>query len=177
MSESNANNLATNTDGKELVVTRTFTAPRELVFKVWTESEHLAHWWGPKGSTINVSKLDLRPGGLFLYSMQHPDGIELWGKFVYHEVVAPEKLVYISSFSDPVGNTVPAPFFEEGKWPLEILNELTLDEQDGKTTVTLRGGPINATEEQIQAFAEMHGSMQQGFAGSFDQLEEYMAKL
>ncbi|MFC4766492.1 SRPBCC domain-containing protein [Effusibacillus consociatus] len=160
----------------ELVITRTFDAPRELVFKAFTQSEHLQHWWGPKGFTMNVAKLDLRPGGIFQYSMRSPEGHEMWGKFVYREIAEPEKLVYVSSFSDAEGNTVRAPFSSiSSTWPLEVLNMLTFTEHEGKTTLTMRGGPINATEEEIKTFESMLESMQQGFAGTFDQLADYLA--
>jgi uncharacterized protein YndB with AHSA1/START domain len=157
------------------VITRIFDAPRELVFKVWTESEHLMHWWGPKGFSISVSKFDIRPGGVFHYCMRSSEGHEMWGKFVYHEIVAPEKLVFVNSFSDTEGNTVRAPFSQT--FPLEIQNILTFTEHEGQTTLSMRGGPINATKEELEFFYSMHGSMQQGFAGTFSQLDDYLAKL
>jgi uncharacterized protein YndB with AHSA1/START domain len=166
---------ATGGTATELVITRTFNAPRDLVFKVWTEAEHLTHWWGPKGFALGVAKLELRPGGVFHYSMRNDEGFEMWGKFVYREITAPEKLTYVSSFSDAEGNTVRA--FFSNTWPLEVFNTLTFTEQDGKTTVTLRGGPINATEEEIKFYESMHESMHQGFAGTFGQLDEYLATL
>lgn len=159
----------------DLVITRTFDAPRELVFQAFTQADHLQHWWGPKGTTLRVSKLDVRPGGVFLYSMEAPDGNKMWGKFVYREVVAPEKIVFTNSFSDEEGNIIRAPFSQT--WPLEVLNTWTLTEEVGKTTITLHGVPLNATEEEQQNFADMYGSMQQGFGGTFDQLENYLARL
>ncbi len=158
----------------ELVITRTFDAPRELVFKTWTEAEHLKHWWGPKGTKIEVAKLDLQPGGVFHYSLSSPEGV-MWGKFIYREIEEPEKLVFVSSFSDEEGNTVRAPFSQI--WPLEVLNITTFTEKDGKTTLTMRGGPISATEEEFNFYAQMHDSMQEGFAGTFDQLDDYLAKI
>src|SRR5665213_745715 len=125
----------------ELVITRIINAPRELVFKAFTESERLAQWWGPKGSEIKVSKLELRPGGIFLYNMPTPDGHFMWGKFVYREIISPERIIFISSFSDENGNTIRAPFSET--FPLEVMNTLTLIEENGKTHLTLRGVPIN----------------------------------
>src|ERR1022692_443042 len=104
---------------RELVITRIINAPRELVFKAFTESERLAQWWGPKGSEINVNKLELHPGGTFLYNMETPDGHVMWGKFVYREIIAPERIVFISSFSDENGNTIRAPFSEV--WPMEVM--------------------------------------------------------
>jgi uncharacterized protein YndB with AHSA1/START domain len=159
---------------EELVITRVLDAPRELVFKAWAEVDRLAKWWGPKGSTIHVVAFDLRPGGIFHYGMRYPDGNEMWGKFVYHEVVAPERIVFANSFADAQGNTIRAPFSAD--WPLEIMNTLTLTESEGKTTLTLRGGPLNATEAEHAIFESMRSSMQQGFGGTFDQLDEYLAQ-
>jgi uncharacterized protein YndB with AHSA1/START domain len=79
--------------------------------------------------------LDLRPGGIFLASQRSPEGQDMWGKFVYQEIKAPEKLVFIQSFSDEKGNTVRAPF--SPVWPLEIINKLTFTESEGTTTLTL----------------------------------------
>jgi uncharacterized protein YndB with AHSA1/START domain len=175
MNENNATNNTTNVEASELVITRIFDAPRDLVFKMWTDLEHLKHWWGPKGFTFGVSKLDLRPGGVFHYSMKSPDGQEMWGKFVYREIIAPEKLVFTSSFSDEEGNTVRAPF--SATWPLEILNTLTFVENEGRTTLTMRGGPLSATEEERKTFEAARDSVKQGFAGTFDQLADYLAKV
>jgi uncharacterized protein YndB with AHSA1/START domain len=158
-----------------LQITRTFKAPRELVFQAWTDPQHLQHWWGPQGFDINIFKFDLQPGGLFHYSMRSADGHQMWGKFVFREIAGPGKLVFVNSFADEEGNTVRPPFSEV--FPLEILNILTFTEQDGQTTLTMRGGPIHATEEEIQFFQSMHPSMQQGFGGTFGQLDEYLAKL
>lgn len=160
---------------KQLIITRELNAPRGLVFKVWTEAEHLAHWWGPKGFTLVVSNLDFRPGGLFHYCMKSPDGFVMWGRFDYREIIAPEKIVFTNSFSDEAGNITRAPF--SAIWPLKILNTLVLTEQDGKTLLTLSGYPIDATEEECAAFEGMHANMQQGFAGTFEQLEAYLATL
>ncbi|MCU6793124.1 SRPBCC domain-containing protein [Paenibacillus sp. WQ 127069] len=161
----------------DLVITRTFNAPRELVFKVWTDADHLKHWWGPTGFTIHVAQADIRPGGIFHYCMKAADGHEMWGKFVYHEIVSPERIVFVNSFSDEEGNIVRAPFSQTQTFPLEIYNVFTFTEEEGTTTITLRGGPINATEEEIQFFHSMHESMQQGFAGTFGQLDDYLATL
>jgi uncharacterized protein YndB with AHSA1/START domain len=97
----------------------------------------------------------------------------MWGRFVYRDIVAPERLVYISSFSDETAGLTRAPF--KDTFPLEILNMLTLHEKDGKTTLTLRGTPLNPTAEERATFIDMFASMQQGFGGTFDQLEAYLA--
>jgi uncharacterized protein YndB with AHSA1/START domain len=156
-----------------LVITWVFDAPRGLVWKAWTEPERLARWWGPKGFTMLKAMLDLRPGGLFHYGMRSPDGQEMWGKFVYREIAAPERMVFVNSFSDEKGGTTRAPF--AATWPLDVLNTLTLAESGGKTTLTLRGAPLNATDEERATFAAAGKSMEQGFAGTFEQLDTYLA--
>lgn len=159
----------------EFVVTRTVNAPIQLVWDVYTKAEHLGNWWGPKGFKIHVSKLELKPNGIFHYYMETPDGHRMWGKFVYHEIVAPEKLVFVNSFSDENGNSTRHPM--SPTWPLEVYNVLTLEEKDGKTTINLRGKPYNASEEEIKTFEDGFSSMQQGFKGTLDHLEEYLAEV
>jgi uncharacterized protein YndB with AHSA1/START domain len=162
-------------DGKnELILQRVFNAPRKIVFEAFTKSEHLNEWWGPKGFTMHTVKLDLRPGGIFHYRMKSPEGFQMWGKFVYREIIKPEKMVFVVSFSDEHGGITRHPM--SATWPLEVLNTLTLEEENGKTTLTLRGAPINASEEEIKTFESNFPGMEQGFKGTFDQLEEFLAK-
>lgn len=161
-------------DAREFVISRTFDAPRERVWKAFTEAEHLRHWWGPKGCAISVAKLELRPGGIFLYCMRFPNGHEMWGRFVYREIVPPERLVFVISFSDAQGNMTRSPFSET--WPLEVLNVVTLSERDGKTTLNLKGAPINATEAEWKAYEAGFESMQKGFGGTWDKFADYLAK-
>jgi uncharacterized protein YndB with AHSA1/START domain len=165
---------ATQSAAREFVVTRVFDAPRELVWKACTEAERLAQWWGPKGFAINVRMLDLRPGGMFHYSMRAPNGNEIWGKFIYREIVKPERIVFINSFSDETGATTRNPWLPG--WPLEVLNTQTFTEQGGKTTLAIRGGPINATPEERKLYESQFENMQKGFAGTFDQLADYLAR-
>jgi uncharacterized protein YndB with AHSA1/START domain len=169
------NNLATEVVKNELVITRVFNAPRELVFKAFSESEALDQWWGPVGMEMCGSKLDFRPGGLYHYGMKAPDGKMMWGRFKFLEIIKPERIVFINSFADKEGDIIRAPFFSD--FPLEVKNIITFTEHDGKTTLTLRGGPINATEKEQKAFYDMQSGMQQGFDGTFDQLEKYISKL
>lgn len=160
---------------KQLVIERVFNAPRELVFKAWTEADRLAQWWGPKGANIEVKQLDLRPGGMFHYYLSAANGSEMWGRFVYEEILAPERLVFVSSFSDKDANATHGPFFD-GVWPLVIRNILTLEDANGKTKLKLTGQPINATAEEMKMYAGMITNMEQGFGGTFDQLDDYLAK-
>jgi len=156
------------------VISREFAAPRELVWKAWTEAGRLNQWWGPKGFEMLASKLELRPGGVFHYGMRAPNGHEMWGKFVYREIVAPERLALVVSFSDAQCGVTRHPM--SATWPLEVLNTMMLAEHGGKTTMTLHGIPVNATEEERKTFAAGRDSMRQGFKGTLDQLEEYLAQ-
>ncbi len=159
----------------EFTITRIFDAPLDLVWKANTESGHLMQWWGPKGLKMLSVHLDLRPGGIFHYGMESPDGTQMWGKFVYREVVPQEKLVFVVSFSDEKAGITRHPLSQT--WPLEVLNIVTFSEEGGKTKLTMKGGPINATEEERKTFDAAHEGLQQGFNGTFDQLEEYLSKV
>jgi uncharacterized protein YndB with AHSA1/START domain len=161
--------------GHDFVFTRVLDAPRELIFKAWTEPEHLKEWWGPKGFAMVSLRLDLRPGGVFHYCMRAPNGSEMWGKFVYREIVAPERIGFVNSFSDEKGNLTRHPL--SSSWPLEVLNILTFTEHSGKTTLSLQGRPFNATEEERTTFEAGFASMQQGFGGTLDQLAAYLASV
>lgn len=156
-----------------LIITRVLDAPLSLVWKVHSEAEHLARWWGPAGFTWVESTLDFRPGGRFHYCMRGPDGTEMWGKFQYRDIEEPSRIVFTNSFSDASGATVRAPFMAD--FPLEVLNVLTFREQGGRTILRLQGAPLDATEAEWAAFKGMHGSMQQGFGATFDQLAGYLA--
>jgi uncharacterized protein YndB with AHSA1/START domain len=158
-----------------VVITRRFDAPRDLVFHALTEPEHLRHWWGPTGFTWVTCTMDLRPRGTFLYCMRSPDGREMWGKWVFREIVPPERLVFVNSFADARGAAVRAPF--NADWPLEILNILTLTEHEGTTTLTLRGEPINATARERETFEDGRPSVRRGFAGTWDQLDAYLREI
>ncbi len=156
-------------------LSRTFDAPRGLVWKVYTDVEHLAKWWGPKGFTWLRGTLDLKLGGVFHYGMRAPTGQQMWGKFVYREIKAPERIVFTNSFSDENGGTVRAPF--NPNWPLEVLNTITFTETGGKTVLAMTGSPFNATKAEHDAFESMRPSLDQGFKGTFDQLAEHLAEI
>jgi uncharacterized protein YndB with AHSA1/START domain len=168
------NSPSQSADVGEFVISRTFDAPRSLVFKAWTDPEHLMKWWGPKGLTMLSSKLDLRPGGVFLYGMRTPDGRDMWGKWVFREIVTPQRLVFVVSFADADGNPIRHPM--SASWPLEVLSTLTFAEQDGQTRLTMIGVPLNAEEIERQTFIFGRTSMSQGWKGTLDQLDDYLAK-
>lgn len=165
---------AGNPVAKEFVISRAFDAPRDLVWSAWTQGERLAQWWGPKGCKVRVLKLEMRPGGMFHYSFEYQLGKPMWGRFIYREIAAPERIVFVNSFTDMHGEIIRAPIKEN--WPLEVLNTVTFTEKNGKTTLTLRVKPINPTEIEYRTFLEMFDSLAQGYGGTMDQLGDHLAK-
>jgi uncharacterized protein YndB with AHSA1/START domain len=164
---------ALQTADRDFVITRTFDAPRDLVFKAWTEPERMKQWWGPCGFTSTTCNLDLRPGGSMHYCLRSPEGREMWGRFAFREITTPERLVYVGSFSDAQGGLTRHPM--SPTWPLELLSTITLEEQDGKTKLTIRWGLLpSATAPERKTFNEGHSSMQQGWTGTLDQLTAYL---
>ncbi len=159
---------------KPFEISRLYDAPREKVWQAWTEPERLKHWWGPRGFSVHTCKVDLRPGGTFLYGMKAPDGSEMWGKFVYRQIKPQEKLVFIVSFSDAQGGVTRHPW--SPGWPQYILSTVEFSAVDGKTKVSIRWIPHEATEAERRTFEEGRPSMQQGWGGTLDQLEAYLAK-
>jgi uncharacterized protein YndB with AHSA1/START domain len=151
-----------------------FDAPRDLVWKAFTEPDRMKQWWGPKGFSVIHSTMDLRPGGSYHYGMTSPTGQPMWGKFRYREVVPPQRMVLINSFSDEAGGITRHPMAPT--WPLEMLSTFTFDEEPGgKTRVTIRWQAYNATAEEQATFDAGHDSMRGGWGGTFDQLATYLA--
>jgi len=144
----------------ELVLTCLFNAPRELVFKVWTDPKHVAQWWGPRGFTNPVCELDLRPGGAILIHMRSPDGIVYPMTGVFQEVVPPERLVFTSAALDSDGN----PMFE-------VLTTVTFAEEGGKTKQILRARVIKKTAQAAPYLA----GMEQGWTQSLERLGAYVS--
>lgn len=159
---------------KPFVISREFAAPRDLVWRAWTEPEHFGRWFGPKGMKINLARFDLRPGGMTHYSMVMPDGKVLWGRAVYREVVPPTKLVWLNSFSDEAGGITPHPLTKD-PWPLQMLTVITFAEGAGKTTVTIQWVPFDSTDAERAAFEAGRGSMAMGWTGTLDQLADHLA--
>jgi uncharacterized protein YndB with AHSA1/START domain len=158
----------------EFVMSRVFDAPRALLWQCFTDPERMKHWWGPKGFTVVASKMDLRVGGTYHYGMKAPNGGAMWGLFTYREIVPREKLVFVNSFSDEQGGVTRHPGHE--KWPLRMLSTFTFEDAPGaKTKFTVRWQTLDATAEEQQTFDTMHASMTQGWSGTMEQLEAYLA--
>lgn len=167
--------MSTKATDAAFVMSRTYDIPRDLMFDVWTKREHLARWFGPEGIEIVRCTNDLRLGGVMHYGMRTADGNVMWGKWVYREIAAPERLVFIVSFSDENGGVTRHPM--SAGWPLEMLSTVTFDEVDGGTEVTVRWAAHNATELERETFDSSHDSLRAGWGGTFRTLGDYIAQL
>jgi uncharacterized protein YndB with AHSA1/START domain len=156
-------------DKNEVTITRIFDAPRELVWKAWTDPEIFKRWWGPEGFTSPVAKIDLRVGGKFDGSMRSPDGHDFWGTGVYREIVPPERLVMTDSFADEQGNVVPATHYGfDADFPRELLITVILEKHEGKTKLTLKHSGVGRVDDKHR------NDMEQGWRQSFNKLEKVL---
>jgi uncharacterized protein YndB with AHSA1/START domain len=165
-----AKNSSKKEQTEQVLITREFDAPRESVWKAWTECEGLMRWWGPKGFTTPLCKIDLRPGGIFHNCMRSPEGRDYCGKGVYREIVEPERLIFTDFFVDEEGNPVPPTYYGMSPdWPQEALVTVTFADHEGKTKLTLQHtlGPVPASERDM---------CREGWSESLDKLAGDLAK-
>jgi uncharacterized protein YndB with AHSA1/START domain len=156
------------TQEKALVMVREFDAPRELVWKAWSEPEHYMRWWGPRDYTCPSCEIDFRVGGVFLGCMRSSEGQEIWSTGVYREIVPLERIVCTDSFADADGNVVPATHYGmPADIPLEMLVTVTLEDLGGRTRMTVRHEGLPA--------GEMTDGANAGWNESFDKLAESLA--
>ena len=138
---------------REVLITREFDAPRELVFQAWTDPAHLARWYAPNGCSIEFRKIDVRPGGEFHSCIRSPEGHECWCKGVYREVVVPERIVCTLVISDEHGNSVgPVDVGMDPGWPRETVLTVTLAEHQGGTRLTLRQTVLESLAKRTGAY-------------------------
>lgn len=159
MKSDNENPASAPTSDREMVLTRTFDAPRDVVWKAWTDPNHVAQWWGPRGFTTTVHAMDVRPGGFWKYVMHGPDGTDYDNYVSYLEVVRPERLVYNhGSFEND---------------PAQFHVTVTFAEQGGKTRLTMRSVlPTVEQFEQVKKFGAIELGNQ-----TLDRLGEHLPKL
>ena len=168
-----ASNRSTKTS-RPFTISRTLDAPLKRVWQAWSEPEQLQAWWGPKGCMIKVAKLEFRPGGFFHYAMQFRGGQDMWARFLFREISAPGRISWLNSFSNEGCGITRAPF--EQMIPLEILNEVSMTEEAGRTTLAFRASPHGATEEEIAVFDNMFASLNDGYSGTIDRLTEHLVR-
>ena len=142
---------------RELTITRVLDAPRSLVFKVWTQPEHVVRWLGPRGFSAPFCDIELRPGGAWRACIRSAEGVDRWMQGVYREIVVPERLVYTFAWE------------EDGVPGHQTLVTVTFAEQDGRTLLTFH----QAAFESVESRDSHHG----GWSECFDRLADYLASL
>jgi uncharacterized protein YndB with AHSA1/START domain len=145
---------------RELTLTRVFDAPRSLVFRMWTESKHMAQWWGPHGFTNPVCEIDARPGGAIRIHMRGPDGVVYPMVGTFRELVEPERLVFTAVAQDQAGTPL-----------LEALTTVTFEQQGGKTKITVQAKAVGLAPVAPQMLA----GMEAGWTQSLERLEALVA--
>ncbi len=144
-----------------ITITREFDAPRELVWKAWTEPESFARWWGPKNFTAPSIRMDVKVGGSYLWCMRGPDGREYRTTGTFSIVDPPSRLAYTDSFADADGNIVPSTHYGMDDVPMETTVTVTLEDYGGRTRMTLHHEGLSGEN------GEMAGV---GWNESFDKL-------
>ncbi len=151
----------TDTSGRELVITRLINAPRELVWKVWTDPKHIANWWGPNGFTNTIHEMEVKPGGVWRFMMHGPNGMDFPNKIIYSVVNKPERLEYTHTSDDKND-------------PNLFNTTVTFEDRNGKTYLTMIA--IFATKEERDRVVKEYGAADGGIQ-TINKLEEYLKNM
>ena len=144
---------------RELVISRTFDAPREVVFEATTKPEHVRRWWGPRAMEMVDCRIDFRVGGSYRYAVRTPDGMEVAFSGVYEEIDAPARIVHTEGYEAMPGH--------------DYLATVTYEERDGKTTLTVH--LLYQTAEDRDG--HIASGMESGMRETWDRLDELIATL
>ena len=161
---------------RAILITRTFNAPRDLVWQAWTDPKHMAQWWGPRGFTNPVCEMDVQPGGIWRIVMRSPEGVDYAMKSVFVKVEPPERLVYVMDCSDhPIEwHDLVNPNRDKSQKPrLECVQTVTFEDIGGKTKLTIRMDLESASIRD--AMVKMGAN--QGWSGSLDKLAERLSQI
>ncbi len=163
--------------GKEqFVINRSFDAPLETMFEMWTDPKHFSKWLPPTGFDMKFIKVDIKPGGRTFYSMSNDQGMKMYGRAEYLEIVRPDRIVYTQQFCDEnekISRHPMAPL-----WPETMLTTVTLAaEEADRTRVTICWEPYGAaTAAEVETFVKAKAGMTLGWTGSFGKLDDYIAE-
>lgn len=159
---------------EQFFIVRTFDAPIERVYEMWTDPEHLAQWSPPTGATMRFLRAEPHIGGTSFYVMTMANGMLMHGRVSYLALERPDRIVYTQQFCDEKEEIVTAPFFKN--WPRTMLTtvELTSEAPD-RTRVSLRWEPVDASPADIAEFVKQRSGMTMGWTGSFDKLEAVLS--
>jgi len=152
-------NISAEPGKQEIIITRTFDAPRQLVFQAYTNPDHIARWWGPAYLTTLVEKMDVQPGGLWRYVQTDPEGNEFAFHGVYHAITSPESLVLTFEFEGMPGHV--------------LLETIRFEELDGRTLMT-DSSVFQSVEDRD---GMLQAGMEEGASESMDRFAELLAKL
>jgi len=164
--------------GKEtFVINRSFDVPLETMFDLWTNPDHFAKWLPPTGFEMSFIKCDIKAGGGTFYCMSGAGGVKMYGRAHYLEIEKPHRIVYTQQFCDENENLARHPM--SPTWPATMLTTVDLvAEGDRETRVTITWECYgDVTAEELATFVQARGGMTQGWTGSFDKLDEYIAKV
>lgn len=157
-------------------VQRTLEAPREWVFRAHVDSDQVLRWFGPEGARVLSSRMDLRVGGSWHYGLALPDGSTTWGRQEFLEIDAPNRLVFLQTFSDPDGGLARHPL--NPNWPLRLLSSAVFEEEGlGRTRLSYTWLPWEANPAEQAVFDEARPAMAEGFRGMLDALQAHLAGL
>jgi uncharacterized protein YndB with AHSA1/START domain len=163
--------------GKEkFVITRSFNAPLDLMFEVWTNPKHLTQWLPPSGFEMQLIRSDIKPGGSIFYVMTG-NNLKMYGRAEYLKIEKPGHLVYIQQFCDENEKVSRHPMAPT--WPETMQTTVDLAEEGSEQTrVTVTWEPYGSTTpEELETFIKSKDGMTQGWTGSFDKLESYLENL
>jgi uncharacterized protein YndB with AHSA1/START domain len=169
-----ANEPTRTEDATALNLSRVIAASREVLFNVWTDAEHFAQWFGPRDVILPFCRIDPRPGGALHFCHRLDDGMEVWVKGVYREVVVPQRLVFALGFVDAGGRPAAHPMFPD--WPLDtvILTTVTFADLNGKTQLSVRQLLEPALPAAVDAIKREREGAQVGWTETLERLETYV---
>jgi uncharacterized protein YndB with AHSA1/START domain len=153
-------------------ISHEFNAGREFLYTVWTNYKHVKNWMAAPGCSIRFTRCDIRPGRTAHYCLTGSDGKEIWGKVIYRQMIKPKYVEYVQYFSNEAEGIVRHPLIST--WPMEILTTINFSEREFKTNVSVNWTPINARPEDIATFNGAHQQMEQGWNGTFLQIDTYL---
>jgi len=168
--------LGKKSSGQEkFVINRSFNAPLAVIFEMWTNPQHFSQWLAPTGYTMQFIRSDIRPGGSTFYFMTGQGDVKMYGRAEYQAIEKSGRIVYTQQFCDENEKVSRHPL--SPTWPETMLTTVELTEEGPeRTRVTITWEPHGATtREELETFIKAKGGMTQGWTGSLDKLENYLA--
>lgn len=167
--------MTASADAVVFEIVRHYDRPLAAVWQAWSEAAALQQWWGPKGCTVEVRRFEFQPGGFFHYAMRFPGAEPMWGRFNYRVIEPQKRLVWLNSFANERCGIARAPFSDD--CPLEIENSVSfVCESAVRTTVQLRAQPFGEVAAERRYFEALQPSLNEGYGGTFDQLEAFLLR-